>query len=465
VPELQSRIEFDRAVQNEASSLADPIHTQRRRVFPAVEYEPVEVPLAELITNDRLEVYPQVRGRDFFRMYLKEDRLVFQAGGFIGLIPINDRVALDVRSRVPVRNLERILRIADHMPLSLSPYFRRYESHPESAPSLIDLLAESLIAAVDEIGVRGIQREYFQRTNDTSFPRGRILMGETMKRHVARGINYRATASWFESSVDTGLNRSIKYSIWYLAQRYESMMRRRGLRKMTSNLARIYQLFGAVQLDKSRKFLRDPLVIRPENIPALRSYYLPALHLAITIIRDRGLALETKDGDIIVPSLLIDLQSSFEAYLRAVLRSGMKSIAPEIRVLDGNVAGAQGGRKLLFDSLPSESANPDIVCRRDHEPTHPVLIEVKYKKMKSPERDDINQAISYGASYRSPHVVIAHPLAPGGKHGLQTLGKITPVAFYQYAFDLSVDDPELEEAKFAASIHGLIESVPPIAAV
>src|SRR5690349_17472129 len=90
----------------EAADITGSLHQSRaqgtqRTVYPAVEYETVEIPLKEVINQNRLEVYPQIQGRDFFRIYLKRDRLIFQAGGFFGLIPINDRVALDVRSRVP----------------------------------------------------------------------------------------------------------------------------------------------------------------------------------------------------------------------------------------------------------------------------------------------------------------------------------------------------------------------------
>lgn len=429
-----------------------------RKIVPAIEHEPTDVPLADVYKDGYLDLYPQVKGKDFFRIYSRQDRLIFQAGSYIGLIPINDRIALDVRSRVPVKNIERILSIAEHVPISLSPHFREYSSHSQPAPSLIDLLAQSFIDALADIVLNGLYREYFRQTDSTSFPKGRILLGKTIRAHAARGVKHRVAASWYEQSVDTAPNRCLKYVIWYLAQRYKQMKPRKGLRRIAFQLNQAYQIFNRVTLDQTKTFLSDPLVCEPHRIPALRAYYRPALNLALTIIRNRGVSFDTVGDEFSIASLLIDFDKAFEGYLRTVLRSKLQSIAPHVDVLDGNESGAQGGQKLLFDQRPSEPAKPDIVCRTfvNDAAKYPLIIEVKYKKTKLPDRDDINQIIGYAVSYRSSTVVIVHPRIPGGRSGLHILGRIHPLTIYHYVFDLAVENAEEEEKKFVFHMRSLL---------
>ncbi len=445
--------------QEETPSAIEYQNEQRRKVFPAIEYEPTDIPLSEVYKDGILDIYPQVKGKDFFRIYSKQDRLVFQAGSYIGLIPINDRVALDVRSRVPIKNMERVLQIAERKPVALNPHFRQYAVHEDSAPSLLDLLAQSFIDSTGEIETFGLHREYIQRTSQTSFPRGRILLGETLRLHEARGIKHRVSASWFEHSADTALNRCLKYTIWYLFQKYSSMKPRKGSQGLIAELNRLYYLFDGIELDKNRSFLNDRLVVDPNRIPSIRAYYKASINIAVTIIRDRGVAFDVEGDEILLPSLLIDFDKVFENYLRAILRSKIHGFSYDMYVLDGNEGGEYGGKKMLFDSLPSEAAKPDIVFKLEvagKDNSYPLLIEAKYKKFIQPSREDINQAISYGVSYRCERVVIAHPRIEGLNPGLHKLGTIGSLTLYQYVFDLGAENPEDEEEKLMESMLSLL---------
>src|SRR4051812_8177307 len=67
------------------------VSTVQRRVIPAVEQQAVAISLSDLLVDGKLDLYEEVIGKDYFRMYLSKNNLVFQAGSFVGLIPINDR--------------------------------------------------------------------------------------------------------------------------------------------------------------------------------------------------------------------------------------------------------------------------------------------------------------------------------------------------------------------------------------
>jgi 5-methylcytosine-specific restriction enzyme subunit McrC len=326
--------------------------------------------------------------------------------------------------------------------------------------SLLDVLAQALIGALAEIEINGLFRQYVEHLEDTSFPRGRILLNQTMIRHEARGIGYRVTAAWFESSFDNAPNRCLKYAIWSLAQRYSSIRLDSARRGILAELNRVHHLFSSVALDGARQFLSDALVAEPARIPSIRAYYRDPVYLARAIAQNQGVALAGPRGAILMATLLLSLQDIFEAYLREVLKSSFRTLDPTLEVLNGNKAGAGGGKKLLFDGQPSDAATPDIVMRaiaRDgSSAVYPVIVDAKYKKITSrPYRDDINQLIAYGASYRAPKVVLVHPRAESARHGLSLLGRIGSLAVYEYALDLAAGDLPEEERVLSESMFRL----------
>ncbi len=417
------------------------------------EYGQVPVSYDDLFVNGKLDLYPEVVGKKFFSFYLQKDNLIFQAGGYVGLIPINDRVVLDVRPRVPVRNLERLLQLTSQTPVALS-YVREYATLLAPNPSLLDILARELLAGLSQIEAHGLQKEYLRQTADTSFPRGRFLIGETVQRHLALGRTHAAAVSWFEHSPDTGVNRCLKYAIWLLAQRYRALTFRKGQAAIAAELNRAYQLFGRVSLDGSRSFLRDALVTDPSRIPALRAYYEPLVRLAVTIIENRGISFERRGAGLMLPSMVFDFDLVFEKYVRRVLE--VQLAGSGIRALDGNLGAPVGARKPLFDvSARDEPAKPDVVLKPEDSDECLVVLDGKYKPVDYPDRSDIEQAIGYGFSYRCRDVVLVHPKKDGGAPGMRPIGTMQGYRFHQYVIDLAAEDPEAEEKRFADSVRGL----------
>lgn len=438
-----------------------------RKVYPAKEHGSVNVPLEDLLIDGALDLYPEVTGKNLFDVDLRKDSLVFRAGRYIGQIPVNDRVMIDVSPRVPFANLERVLGVAGKAPLSLAPHTRPYAEHAISTPSLLQSLAESLVDALAAVEAEGLHRQYLRRIADTSFPRGRILVSETVRRHHARGMHHRAAVSWFEPSVDTPPNRCVKHALWYLARRFQGARRSPENRRLLADLNRLYLMFGGVSPDPALGFLSDPLVEDPRGLPSNRAYYERALRLAAMIARGSGVAFGRRGGEVELASLAVNLEDAFEEYLRLTLASGFRDSLPGVRVLDGNRTGQDGGGKNLYDTdgpddLGTESpATPDIVLRRskggDSEGECPAVFDVKYKIYKPrADRDDVNQTVTYAASYGAPVAVIAHPHQEKAERGLCKVGRVGNITLYQYGFDLSADRLDDEEATFVSSVRNLV---------
>jgi 5-methylcytosine-specific restriction enzyme subunit McrC len=99
------------------------------------EFETVEVATDLVLRGGRLDMYPMLEGKGYFAVLIGTSAARIQAKGFIGLIPINDRLTLEVVPRVPLVNLSRVLEVSRQAPVMLSNAFRFYEAEGELYPS------------------------------------------------------------------------------------------------------------------------------------------------------------------------------------------------------------------------------------------------------------------------------------------------------------------------------------------
>jgi 5-methylcytosine-specific restriction enzyme subunit McrC len=421
--------------------------------FDVLEHETVKVPIGNLLVDGELDLYPDIVAHNWFDISLKRDELVVRAGGFIGLIPLNDRVTLNVRPRVPIHNLGRMLEVSKRSPVAIARYMRDYEVDPHFQPELLDLLADAFLDQIAPIESLGLHREYVRLEKATSNPHGRILQHQTLSLH-SRGLKHRVVISSFDRTVDTPLNRCLKMVLWMLAVKYSRMPIRSGLRKRLARLSTAIRTFDGAQLDLSLEFLSDEAVRNPTKIPPLRDYYRVPLELALMFIRDMSPALDRTVGQgLRLGSMLLDMNKVFEHYIRNALGARLKEIGALV-AQDGNFIGEGFGGKLFFDAPPSEPAAPDIVVRGATQPPV-VIIDVKYKPVSGdPDRDDLNQVIAYGASYATPNVCVVQP-SRKGVSGLRRLGTIGGLGVFQYEYDLASDDLQRQEIQLTEAINGL----------
>lgn len=426
----------------------------RPRVLRCAEQGLVEIELHELLDSaGKLRLNPEIEGGDYFAVSLRRGVISLHARGYVGLIPLSENVVVDVRPRVPVRNLSRVVHVSGEPPTVLTS-LRGYTTAPEWNDSLLDVYARALAGYIEVIASSGLLREYVRREDDSSFPRGRLRIDGTVRLR-ARGIRHRARAAWFERSEDNGPNRCLKYAVWLLAQRYiAGGGGNAGSREAHRHLSALFPVFEGVLLDHTQSFLSEPIVTGARELPTLRAYYRDGLNVATAVIRQRTVLLDSPGGPVRMPSTVVNMNYVFEAYVRNVLRRYVAARGLAADVLDGNDDGSRG----LYDDRATPEATPDIVLRPTG-PSPPLILEVKNVPVKASEseRDHVNQAATYGLAYRAPRVVIVHPRAsafqPGGLH---FLGDIDHVAVYQYRFDLDATDLAEEDDRFGAAVTALM---------
>lgn len=429
-------------------------------VVDCVEYGYIDIdPDLWISQEHRTKFYSEIDGRDILRATFRNGVLKLQATSYVGVIPLNERVVIRVRPRVPIANLTRMVIDTGHDVLPLSA-FRDYSGRGTADDWALDIYTDALLGYVEEILDAGMMRAYERRNGEGHFPRGNISFTQTIQRFGARGVSNKAAYSWFDRSVDIPANRCIKAALEvvhdHLARNRSKP--RKGDRSKALQLAGQLHAFNDVSDDPDHSFFNDAHVIGNIPLPDSRAYYRPVLDLSLLILQNVGLALELGGSDVRLSSLLIDTNKLFENFVRASLVNHASQSGWQVQVLDGN----GDGKVDLYDipvPLPAPLGNPlhplaardpgkaqpDIVIR-DLDGKVVLIAEVKntVHGVKAgidtlPDRGEVEQAVTYALRYGLDYALLVHPWTAGSK-GLVYVGRVKTVDLYDYRLDLSLAD-------------------------
>lgn len=425
------------------------------RIIPCEEQGPVDIHIRELLDADgELQLNPEIEKGDFFNVSLRKGVISLRARGYIGYVPLTDKVIVHVKSRNRIKDLSRIVELSGEPPTVLSS-LRGYTTIAQWNESLLDVYAAALAGYVEQIASRGILREYARREESSSSPKGRILIGETL-RSRGRGQQRKAHIAWYERRADNEPNRCIKYAIWLLSHRYMGLKpTSRESRQTHRRLSALYAMFSDVSLDHSQRFLAAPEVTGAMPLPSSRSYYRDALNVSSAVIHQRAVLLESLDGPVRLPSMVLNMDDVFEAYVRNVLSRYVDGNGLPLAILNGNNEGRRG----LYNGADLPDATPDIVVDRRTDAA-PLIIEVKNVPLAGAHsrRRDVNQALTYALVYKAKRVMLVHPRASAVEpSGLRHIGDVDSVEVYQYRFDLGADDLLDEDERLGHAVVRLCD--------
>ena len=326
---------------------AVPVDVEARRVvFQTTEYSDVAIPIEHILTGQKLDIYPELINTSVLKTYSREGRLYFQAGGLIGFLPINDRVALEISPRVPIRNLERILYIAENSsPLVLKGHLGNFSHTNDALPaSLLNVLADRFIDLIEACWNEGLHSDYVLRRRTGQNPAGRLMPLESRKyRRRTRDLTA-AVSEQFERTHNTAANRCLAAAADVLYSVFSGIRDKKEVRQRTSRLGRARMLLASVPRSVERGFLQHSTVVNPSSLPAARPSYPYAVALAKLILAGQGIELRGRGG-LSLPPMVISMENAFESYLRNVLAS-----RKELIVKDGKKGGDFGARRTAHTS-------------------------------------------------------------------------------------------------------------------
>jgi 5-methylcytosine-specific restriction enzyme subunit McrC len=415
-------------------------------IYQCQERRPVEgLPVESVLSkNGSLDIFPASKG--YFDIDYRGNKLTLVAGRYVGLIPINSRVLIDVRPKMPIQNLLRLIDVAGEEIGTLHFFERGYQEEPVFDLNVLDLMVKTLLKQLRIVEQEGLYKIY-RRENKTGMYRPKINFGRTLQTQWSRGNFTKANYDLFEYTRDNSLNRLVKYTLWYAGNLVKG--RTTGSHAKTL-LTYYYDLFERVPLDTSLSFIADSQrVLKNFEIPALRAYYNDVIRTCLLIVRNRSVSLDVIGSDISLLSFVLNLEDVFEKYVRNILRHSAVPLRPEIRVLDGNTQ----LNSYLFRDSKSIRIKPDIILRKDRDTL--LVGDVKYKPKLS--EGDRYQIIAHALSMSTQKAVLVLPSFEGDSSGLIRRGRVGDGSGIEvFEYHLPIDsDLERQEKNFATHIFSL----------
>lgn len=427
-----------------------------RDVISGEENKTKVLPSGFIKPDGTLDLYEDVR--KLFRPVFEKGQFAIQCLGLIGYIPLNDRFALEVTPKVPIGNLERLVGMAaGYAPQILTKYTRHFARADERPESISLLLCDQLLDAFDRVWDGGLLKTYDRVDRIGGSPSGRFDPYASAWR-TARAGRPVAVSSSFQRTVDFGLNRVLLFAFEKLFARYfgdPSQSMRHRIRRLQQAIARLEDVTPARPHEVSPRAIASYL----RNLPAQHEQYADALLVAQIIVTDAGISIRNADGTTILPSILIDMAKVFEAYVRRVLADHLET-DPRISVKDGNAAPPVGVATKLFEPYnvmgkANPAMTPDIIIQV--EGATRLVIDTKYKAAKKlPDREDTEQAITYGARYGCDRVMLLHAGRDAAQGYADHVGNVGQFLIHNGLIDLEADSIQDEEKQLADAIRALL---------
>jgi 5-methylcytosine-specific restriction enzyme subunit McrC len=413
-----------------------------------IEYETRTFDSAAFVRDGRVDFNPQAQSIGKVSLRWEKEHLQLQAGGMIGLIPLNATTVLEVRTRVPVGRLEEIIRRSDTAPFVPLNYDRGFTAAELDALTIDDLMAARFSAILDELTFEGLYKTYARKAFRGSSPAGRILPVPTYL-SLRTSLRPHAHFETFARSIDNHVNRLILAAAQALRATLASQAGH-GARRLARTLRAQMEMFeGVGPLAFQGIWQGEPL---PFNRPVLQQ----AVELARLILMRRGVRF-FGEGHVRLPSFLINMEAVFENYVRRVFENS--SALAHFAVLDGNRQPPLGAASEIFEvpgPLGNHDTKPDIVFRIQESVV--CVADVKYKPCrKQPDRSSLEQVLVYALAYGASHAVLIFPCASGQSTSIEFLGTVKGISCHKATLQLMDPDLDVEEALLCDGFAHLLE--------
>ena len=418
-----------------------------REIFALESRGSRELQLAQVMHEGRIRLFPHVEKKGLLFLQFKKNSVTVSAGPFIGLIPLNENVLIDVKPKMPVGNLARVVDISRLSLERIPSQKREYLLEKAESISALKFFASEFVESVRDAISSGVYKVYSKAHVVSSQPRGRVDIRATLRDCWSRGREHLVSTQRFRQTPNMPVNRAIKAALEYILVRAPAWGEDGiALVRLASAVHRGMPSEISSILPHDSRICRK--IISEKLLPPSRHYYYGCLEMALAILENKSVSIHNDGDDLLSSTFIVNFETVFESYLR---RSLHQHAGDDFWVRDGNAE----GKKQLFDDKKDPPAQPDIVMI--HKGTRrKIIAEVKYKE--KPNRDDINQAITYGLSYKCDQVVLVHQCKDSGRRGLRPIGSIDGVRLNAYGFDLASSNLEVEEHEFSDCLVRLANS-------
>ena len=351
-----------------------------RITFACKEFEPVSVSLDYLVVEGKIKLYPEAAR--YFDLDFRDGNIVVAPKNFVGLIPVNDRLAIHVLPRFPITNLFHILHRSSATLKFIEGHLRTYEvTEGAGIQDPIALLADQLTHASTAVRRSGLLRRYSSYEHD-GLPSGAIDFPRTVSRFRTAGIRHKQVWNRTEHSVQLRENQLIKLALQKLLSYYVSLNHKRLSDKVTVIREALF-LFDAVDLPNEYvHFTEQELARMVCKLPNSHRQYGPLLWLAFLIHSRKGIAIE-QSGTAAFDTFVVNMAAVFEDYVRVLTSEAAEQLVTGSRARNGNIDQVN-----LFVEGDKHKVKPDIYLHRGS--MNVAVLDAKYKPhLKAADRYEV----------------------------------------------------------------------------
>ncbi len=425
----------------------------------AQERSEIDIDINLIVKNGKsLDIHPNVRNFFSIDYKPKSNSLILFSGKYIGVIPINKNLFIDIKPKFSIVNLTRIISLSGEYLHTLAFFNRDYCKNTENSNVIYRFLVESLITEMKTLYEEGMLKKYITKKEVSSKIKGKINFSNSINKLWSKGKYHKISIEYDNLTINNEINKLIKHTLLEIIKNSKNTLI--SIQKNTlKNIIFFISLFDDIEdIEISAPSFFYKIECDNENLGDLRNYYRNIINISKLILLKHGVIFESIGEDISLNTSYIDMETIFEKYLYISIKKYFNQNHPSYSILDGNT----DGKKKFFNQpcIAQGDAKPDIIVKSEDK-IH-LIADVKYKnKTKDTDR---YQVISHAISFNCKICVLILPKPDNYSstplRKLGSVGELYQINVYEYYFDLSSDSLELEEEKLSSIICSLIKNIP-----
>ncbi|MGK8709165.1 5-methylcytosine restriction system specificity protein McrC [Metapseudomonas otitidis] len=395
-----------------------------------------------LLHNGKIQLYSVAD--KYFDLDYRGGKLVIAPKSFVGLIPVNDKVAIHVIPRFPVNNLFYIVSRSNAVLRFIEGYQRDYLLIESDHGDPLKSLGQKFSRSAAEVIKSGILRRY-QAVQDAPAFSGALAISQTISTYRSRGIVDRQVWEADELTDNILENAIIKSAALRVIRLFSLRSKEKTDQVNLATLRVLLNELGFVDLSNHSLFFDEGTLLRlVRSLPAHNVSYASLLWLSYLIVMQKGLTIE-RGGLASFDTFVVNMADIFEAYTREIIREFCRDFSG-YSVKDGNIDQVD-----LFLDNSKYKVKPDIYILKDKIPV--AVLDAKYKpNIKSADRYEI---IAFCEALHVKTAIVISPAVSAER--IIFLGK-TPsgINFWQITIDLGAEDIADEQNTFLKHVNELL---------
>lgn len=409
-------------------------------IIECEEFGEIEIGIDRLLVNGEIKLDSRIVEKGFLNISLVKGQVKLRADRHVGLIPLNEHVAIRVKPRTTVANIAHMIVKSGEAPFAIPDFSRGYLPNFEAGNNIERIYCGSLVSGLERVVAGGLMKTYVQVPDPPPW-RGRLLVSDTIKRHRSRNTRYRSEFDYRTLSHSGPENVALKHAGKFVRDWLAANDRNSPL--LTRVNAVLRDLEVVPDFNGPLPPLLQAVARSAGRLPSHQVYYRDPLWTAYLILQGKVPDLAA-EGFVTLDSLIVDLSRVFEAYIRQILIDRAAPLG--WRIVNGDKVVYP-----LFTDGNNYRVKPDIVIIKDGQPL--AIVDAKYKL--DPKESDRYEVLSFMDALgvtRGGFVLPARPESASRYMGVTAGGKMLS----DIRVDLSATDMDAEAFRLVDNLMTLV---------